>query len=135
MKFYLRDYQRPDSYIGPEYHDWLTFPVSLGRDSDALEKSNFLAAWKALSGKTYDATTEYDEDDPESLLIITRASHWNCGWMEHIRLRSDEYLSPRDKRYIAIKNLISKAEELCEQLNEYPILDEELYSLLETEEE
>lgn len=97
----------PNSYYG----DFPDFYVFLGRsrDSSILEDSNFCAALDLLGGESED-------------IVIERAGHWACGWVEHIAINPDN----SDKVRIA--------EEILERLEDYPVLDEEDFSEREFEE-
>ena len=105
---HLKPYERPDSYMGPEYHDY--YPViGQSRDSDALERSNFKETLAALGGES------------EHVLVI-RDSHWAVGWVETI------YVLKADNEKVEI------ADRLRGNLENYPVVNEEAFSMAEWEE-
>lgn len=93
--------------VGPdEYQDWLVV-VGQNRDSGHLAQSNFTAALSELGG-----------DGPNVALL--NFGHWACGWFELIVVRPD---TPEATR----------AQELRDALEDYPVLDDEDYSRREWE--
>lgn len=82
--------------------DWLVCPVTISRDSESLDLSNWAAQEKAL------AEADPDGNDRET----HRFGHWACGWFE-----------------IAIVRPGSKAAEVAARLagdmEGYPVLDED----------
>jgi hypothetical protein len=98
----MKLWTRPDSYFGAE---WPEYYVAYGhhRDSDVLSESNFYSLLRRLGGES------------ETVLVI-RESHWAVGWVEWIGIhQSDE-------------TAVRIATECLEQLEEYPILDDEDFS-------
>lgn len=89
----------PEYYVGP----------GQSRDSDTLEKANFIAALEMLGG----------ENDPD--VIVARASHWGVGWVETILVHKDS-----DK--------VPVLEKIEAQISDYPVLDDSLYSEMQVEE-
>lgn len=97
----------PCVYFG-ERGEWF---VAAGqhRDSDALERSNFRSLLKRLGGES-------------DTVAIERENHWAVGWVEHL------LINPEDVKRVAI------AEKTREELEDYPVVDEEDFSNLEHEE-
>lgn len=92
--------------------EWLVFPVTQTRDSDALSRSNFEVSEE-----------EFKKLDPEGTHYENhRFGHWGPGWFEII------LIDPNAEK------LILRSEELIRALEEYPILDEEHYYQLEADE-
>lgn len=89
-------------------------PVGRSRDSTLMEKSNFDAIWKDLSEKFPDQVE------------IENLGHWAVGWVEGIVWPAyDKNGEPTD---VAIA--------VCDwedQLKEYPVADDEVYSAAEYE--
>ena len=98
-----------ECYIGERYEDYYIL-LSRSRDSDALEESNFHVALQRLGGES------------ETVRIV-RSSHYLVGWIEQIIIHES------DTEKIDVGN------QILADLAEYPILDEEDYSMREAEEE
>jgi len=98
----MKLWTRPECYIGADWPDHYVF-LGQHRDSDAVSRTNFQAALKALGGES------------ETVLVI-RESHWAVGWIEWIGIHRE------DLKAKAI------AEGLEKRLANYPVLDEELLS-------
>lgn len=95
------------NYIGEIPNNSLLVVLSRNRDSDLLDQSNWEVAIKRLK-------------DSENVEIV-RFGHWACGWIE----------------YLCVTEGTKEAnvgEEIEEQLDNYPILDEEHFSELEQKE-
>ncbi len=101
----------PDCYFGDCYPATYVFPYGQNRDSDCLERSNFDAACKQLLALA-------DDDD----VWIVRENHWAVGWIEWVAISQDNSAALR------------LADEICTSLEDYPVLDEGLYSEYEDEE-
>lgn len=97
----------PNSYYG-DYPDYYVF-LGRSRDSSILEDSNFDAALELLGGESED-------------VVIERAGHWACGWVEHIAVNPDN----PDKVRIA--------EEILDRLDSHPVLDDDDFCNRESEE-
>jgi len=95
----------------PDRQDWLVAPVSHNRDSGPLSESN----WDYL-------TSGLSELDPfGNAHEIHLFNHWACGWFEIVIVRPS---SPCEKF----------CQDVEERLSDYPVLDEEDYSMREWEE-
>jgi hypothetical protein len=96
------------NFIGDdtEYRDWLGV-AGRSRDSRCLEESNFECILKALGGRGDN-------------VLVARYRHWAVGWIEEI------YVRPNTEQ-------ATKAQELRDLLEAYPILDEEDFSRREQE--
>jgi hypothetical protein len=105
----LERWKRPPCYMGEEWYDYYSAGVGQSRDSDVLERANFKSMIDALD----EAEVEYE---------VPHESHWAVGWVEWIAIPDTE-----------VKGL-KIADDLIGKLNDYPILDEELYSQMEDEE-
>lgn len=92
--------------------DWFIGPVGVHRDSDTLDRAN----WQTVN----DA---YDKIDPEGDdHEVLRFGHWAVGWIEEVAYRPGSQCA-------------ALADEFRARLEDYPVLDEHLWSELEMEEE
>ncbi|MCC3766469.1 hypothetical protein [Streptomyces sp. UNOC14_S4] len=88
---------------------WLATPFSHTRDSGLLEECNWKVVTESLS-KFSDTVQEM------------RFGHWGWGWSERIYVRKDDALALRD------------IQQFIDALSDYPVLDDERLSRMETEE-
>lgn len=97
--------------------DW-PIVMTQHRDSELVERSNFIVAERMLraSGEQTDATGELDG------VAIERSSHWAVGWIERL------LIAPGNAELARI------AAEITEALEQYPILDDDHYSDMESDE-
>ncbi len=105
---HLNRWTLPRDYAGATWEEYYSSGVGQSRDSDALERANFAAMWKALQSC----------ETPQ----IVRESHWAVGWVEWIAIHES------DHKALAIAN------EIKDKLNDYPVIDEELFSRYEDDE-
>ena len=105
---FLKKWERPDSYAGADWPDYFVF-LGQHRDSDALTRSNFECGLARLGGES------------ETVRVI-RERHWAVGWIEWIGVHK----SAADK--------LDAAETMLEQIDAYPVLDEDDFSELEWKE-
>ena len=101
-----------DNFMGDDsdYKDWYGF-VGQSRDSLPLERSNFQVV-----------TAELERIDPGGDDWFSASyGHWAVGWIEEI------YVRPGSKCQ-------DYAEEVAKALADYPVLDDEHFSEVETEE-
>lgn len=96
--------------------DWLVSPVTINRDSNCLAKANWQSVLDALRA------CPVADDDLISVDYETHSfNHWACGWFEILIIRPG---SPAERILKDIE----------EQLENYPILNEEAFLNLENEE-
>lgn len=113
----LREWTRPQYYMGAEWHGFYSAGVGQSRDSDPLERANFRAMVDILTaaGKGWQAG-----DDPQweeaGAFVVVRESHWAVGWVEWIAIRGD------------CQPCLAAANEACARLEDYPVLDDDIYS-------
>ena len=115
---HLNRWTRPDSYMGATWYDHYGSGVGRHRDSDCLERANFRAMLNAL-GFDADECASDDcplVDDNEPTRVVVRENHWAVGWVEWIAVH-----------YTDVDGL-RIADERAARLQDYPILDEELWS-------
>ena len=96
-----------DNYAGeiPE-PEWLCL-LTRSRDSDELTESNFRSALRKLGGESENVS-------------IDHFGHWACGWWESLSVRAG---SPEHE----------KAKVIADKLEDYPVVDEDDFSELESE--
>lgn len=87
-------------------NDWLCLVIQ-NRDSDTLTESNFRSALKLLGGESKNVQ-------------VMRYGHWACGWWEALAVKEN---TPQAKI----------ATEIDDKLQDYPVVDEEDWSELESE--
>lgn len=107
---HLERWQRPKSFAA-WVDDWFysekCFPfLGQNRDSDALTRSNFTVALKALGGES------------DTVKVICE-SHWAVGHIEWIAIHESDHAA------------LEKADGMTAALSEYPILCEDHFSELE----
>ena len=96
---FLTLWTMPADYAGEIWPNYYSAGFGQCRDSDALERSNFAVALKAVRAVSADAE-------------IVREGHWGVGWVEWIAIPADD--APA----------LKVADALHIQANEYPVLDE-----------
>jgi len=106
---HIKRWAMPECYFGEVWPDYYSAGVGQSRDSSALERSNFAIMLRDLGGGS------------ESVIVV-RERHWAVAWVEWIAIHE----SATDKLAIAEKN--------CAAIEEYPILSEDHFSELESEE-
>jgi hypothetical protein len=98
----------PSNYAGEVWPNWYVF-LGQHRDSDALTRSNFRTALERLGGES------------ETVQVI-REGHWAVGWVEWIGIESSD------------ENAVKLATEMECEIESYPVLDDEDFSQLESDE-
>lgn len=78
------------------------------RDSDILAESNY-------AGILADLNTKFDNH--ESIQVLS-FNHWACGYYDQIAIDSD----------LATKDILDYAEKILNDLDRYPVFDDEDYS-------
>lgn len=105
---HLTPWKHPPYYMGKDWTGWLVAPCGRSRDSDNAELSNWDAQLERI---------------PESDTVkIVRENHWAVGWVEWLAIR------PEDAAAVA------EGEKIGDELEVYPLLDEDAYCQLEAEE-
>lgn len=99
----------PRDYAGEIWPDYYNSGVGRSRDSQALERANFDAMLRELGGES-------------ETVIVVREGHWAVGWVEWIAIHES------DEKALAI------ADEIKGKLEDYPVIDEGLWSEYEDEE-
>jgi hypothetical protein len=106
---YLKRWTMPRYYFGETWPEYYSSGVGQSRDSDCLERSNFICMLKALGGES-------------ETVIVVRENHWAVGWVEWIAIHES------DSKALAV------ADDLKGKLDNYPVIDESHWSELESEE-
>lgn len=104
--------------MGATWEDYFRSGVGQSRDSDALERANFDSMVAAL--KAVPEPTDWPHDFAP--FQIVRESHWAVGWVEWIAIHE------------SATDHLACASELCARLENYPVLDESLFSQYENDE-
>lgn len=105
----------PCSYWGDK-SDWLHSGIGQSRDSSLIEKSNWITYVSELTRLCYER-----QEETEDVFAIERQSHFLVNWVEHIVLNPDKQFA------------LNYNENVWKRLEDYPILNDELLSQLETE--
>lgn len=114
----LRRWTMPNSYFGATWEQFFGSGFSQNRDSDALERANFDAAMKLIEAAASKDGIPGDEIG-EATVQVVRESHWACGWVEWIAIHESDEAA------------LKCADEIRDQFEDYPVVDEELYSQYE----
>lgn len=112
-------WQDPAEEEGEEGTTWALGPLVDSRDSEPLLQANGQAM----------VTTMTELFGPEGIDAgwqVTRCRHWGLGWVEHLSCRA------LDAEGIPTPQ-IGALLVLADRLQDYPVLDEDLYSRLELE--
>lgn len=122
----IRPWEHPDSWAGKPWHGWFV-GLSRTRDSDALTRSNFevfLKALRELPEVLVDDTENADRYDWSAVdsVYVVQESHWACGWIDWVAIH------PSNEAAMKL------ADEMLCAISDYPVLDEDHFSELETNE-
>jgi len=102
----MEKWKREENYMGEDLRDYFIL-YAHHRDSEPLDESNYY----------------YIKERFENLegARVVRFSHWAVGWVEAIMIHQD-----------AVET-IEKAKDIEESLLDYPVLDEDDFSMRENE--
>jgi hypothetical protein len=117
----VKPWSLPNSYMGATWYGFYSSGFSQHRDSDALERTNFQAAWAALKNDREINLGTAGPDNGDPTVQIVGESHWAVGWIEWIAIHESD------------TEALRIAQELCDRANDYPVLDEDLFSRIEDE--
>lgn len=118
MKNSLIRWTRPSNYAGESWPDYFRSGVGQSRDSDALERANFDAMVAALKAVGEPGCWPHDF----AAFQIVRESHWAVGWVEWIAIHE------------SATALLERASQIMESFEDYPVIDENLFSQYENDE-
>lgn len=119
---FLNRWKHPQCYVGAEWYHYFGSGCGRHRDSNTLERANFKAMLNALGFDGEDAPDNCPLDsDGEPTRIIVRENHWAVGWIEWIAIHESDEAG------------LKIADDIAEQLQDYPIIDENLHSEIEDE--
>lgn len=110
---YLQPWKREENYMGQNYYDYYVV-IGRHRDSSVLDNHNYEEVWSKLSS-VENELEEVDETE-YGWLIGANFGHWAVGWIECIMIHKD-----------APHELIYTAEDLLNDLDQYPILNEDSF--------
>ena len=116
MYTHIQKWTHPQYYMGATWEGWYSAGVGQSRDSDSLERANFQAMLALLR-----ACPEVEVGE-ECGLQVVRESHWAVGWVEWIAIHESNTAA------------LEVADKALARLEDYPVLDEDLFSRLEDEE-
>lgn len=103
---HLKAWTMPANYAGEVWPATYSSGCGQSRDSDALERSDFVSMLEAIGGESETVT-------------VVRESHWLVGWVEWIAIHQDD-----DKA-------LQLADEVQASLQDYPVVNEDHWSELE----
>ena len=95
-----------------EQQDWLVAPCSTTRDSESLSRAN----WQSMLAML--AEVDPDENDHET----HHFGHWGPGWFEIVLVRPDSRAA-------------GAMEECARKLDDYPVIDDDVLSAVEHDDE
>jgi len=122
---HLKLYERPQYYIGDTWYGW--YPVySRTRDSGVLDRANYqviLMGLRELDSELVESEVDSRNEDSagDSTVTDTRCSHFLCGWVETVYVHSSNVRA------------CELADKMLSDLQDYPVLDEDLLCELESE--
>ena len=105
------------SYWG-DNGEWYVF-LGRSRDSDSIEECNWQEAIDRLD--KLQASINWEEFSDDDVYAIESESHWAVGWVETMLINPECYQA------------IELAEKMLEDLESYPILNEDRLSVMESE--
>ncbi len=105
----LKRWTMPSNYFGAVWPGYYSSGVGQSRDSDALERSNFVCMLRALGGES-------------DTVQVIREHHWAVGWVEWIAIHEDD------------NPALKIADEIKGALSDYPVINEDHWSETEMEE-
>lgn len=117
----LTKWTMPSDYMGEEFYSYYHGP-GRSRDSDVLEISNYETAKARLeeAAKLDEKDWKHDEEPP---LFDGHFGHWAVGWVDELLVHEDA------------TNTLAELEKIAEQMEDYPVLDEEDFSKREWDEQ
>lgn len=116
----LRAWRHPADYIGSTWEGYRVF-LGQSRDSNALERSNFICGLEALKSVASPDPIPGDENESATVQVV-REGHWAVGWVEWIAIHESDTAA------------IAEANRILDVLESYPVLNEEHFSETEMDE-
>lgn len=117
----LDKWTRPKSYFGATWEGYYVAPVSRHRDSDCLTESNWAMQWAILEPLGAFNPGDDDGEEGKSPCVVSE-NHWACGWVEWVAIHESN------------ADALRAADKLADDLERYPVLNEEDFSSRETKE-
>jgi len=118
----LKRWTMPDYYFGAEWPEFYGSGFGRHRDSDCLTRANFDAALKLIQTATTLPDDAENEDGESIHPQVVCENHWAVGWVEWIAIHESD------------EGALKCADGLQEAVEDYPVVDEELFSQYETDE-
>lgn len=115
---HMKKWQRVSDYGGEDLSDWYILVVQT-RDSYLLERTNFSDVKDHLKEQGFEITGNLEDCITDKAILLASFGHWACGWIESLMIHKDN-----DKA-------LQAGDEIRSQLDDYPIFDEESYSVAE----
>jgi len=120
---YLERWERPNHYVGRLWNGYYIAHNGRYRDADAMHRANFQTTIDSLG---FDVDFEVPPescpvvDDLPTRMII-HEHHWALGWIEWVAIHESD------------SEALQIADVLAENYKAYPILDDDLFSQIESE--
>lgn len=112
----LKFWTLPECYAGASWDDWYVF-LGQHRDSDNVSKSNFRCGLAKLRNVMSKETIGIYPS-----VFVVSESHWAVGWVEWIGIHKSDI------------EALKLGDEMMNQINEYPVLNEDDLTSLDDEE-
>lgn len=119
----LKLWKRPSNYGGYDWRNWYPVISQIPTSGDLLEASNFAAALErleAVASEDSDEVAEVNcdmEPEPVPCVQTARERHWVVSWVKTIMVHKN-----------APQAVIDEAEAILEELDIYPVLNEDDWS-------
>jgi len=116
MKTYenLKRWTLPKNYFGAHWCGFYCF-LSRHRDSGCLDRANFDAGLKAIKSVVRKESVSEDLWEMATVQVV-RENHWAVGWVEWIAIHESDNAT------------LELADSILAKLDNYPVLDENLFS-------
>lgn len=113
-------WQLPSNYMGAHWDGYHVF-LAMNRDSNALDRANFDAGLKLVRSVMSKDSVPGDPDESATVQVVTE-NHWAVGWVRWIAIHESDTAA------------LQEAGRIVAKMENYPVLDEELWSQYESEE-
>jgi hypothetical protein len=114
---FINRWTLPKRYCGAHWDRFYSF-LGQSRDSSCLERANFDAGLKAIKEV---ASKESIPGEDMRTVQVMRENHWALGWVEWIAIHESDVAA------------LELADTIKEKLEDYPVVDESLFSEYETD--
>lgn len=117
---HLTKWRDTGSYAGDDLSEWYIL-IAQTRDSFLLERENFKSIKAHIESKGFEIAGSVEEQEQNKVILLASFGHWACGWIEALMIHESN-----DKA-------LELADEIKAQLNDYPIFNDDSYSMAESE--